>query len=148
MSLLKISQNLVQSSILPDHKLDVFGSGRLSANAFRELSMPPVETPSEIPMEVAVDYLETCKFSQHSTSNNVELEIRDYTWRDYMSFFEPAASTFYLKLRKGSRKIQVSSFLIPKILYFWPKYDDIFGKLGLVEDDWIVKLFDLNVRPC
>jgi hypothetical protein len=134
LSLLKIALN----SVGPDHKLDIFGSGRLSVTAYKELSSPPIDTSNEVDISLANHYMETCKFSQKSTAKNVENHISDVTWRNYTSFFEPSASTFYLKLKKGGKRVDLSSFLVPKILNFWPNFAEIFDKLALLEDDWMV----------
>jgi hypothetical protein len=134
LSLLKIAL----SSVGPDHKLAIFGSGRLSVTAFKELSSPPPDMSSEVDISLAVHYMETCKFSQKFTAKNVENQIQDVTWRNYVSFFEPSASAFYLKLKKGGKRVDLSSFIVPKILNFWPKFADVFDKLALLEDDWMV----------
>jgi hypothetical protein len=149
LTLLTFALNSGQSKIGPDHKLDIFVSRRLSVNAFKELSSHPQDTPSDVPIDLAMRFMETCKFSQKSSAIKVEsLHIREFTWRDYISFFEPAASTFYLKLRKGGKRVEISAFLVPKILNFWPKFGDIFDKLGLLEDDWIVRLMiTLMISP-
>lgn len=141
-----------KKTVLPEHKSALLGSGLSSLRALKYLLNPPIHQNTAIQMDVLSRYLEKFKFSQKTAGAGSEAQICEFTWKDFLMSFEPSTSTSYLKLRKRNRKAGLSSFLIRKILHFWPEFDDIFEKLGLMEEDWIVYLIylfiDLDRKIC